>query len=125
MFMQIKCHILSEETILQNWAKVQPTPLVSNNNCDNLIYVNNDNDILNMICFLEDEDSIPFATFSTSHLFTTTSPFNIVDSASADVIRDDIMDADPAGPYFLEEVEGSDYPTEDSVKYEAELIGKY
>lgn len=116
---------MSEETILENWAKVQPTPLVSNNNCDNLIYVNNDNDILNMICFLEDEDSIPFATFSTSHLFTTTSPFNIVDSASADVIRDDIMDADPTGPYFLEEVEGSDYPTEDSVKYEAELIGKY
>ncbi|KAH0698567.1 hypothetical protein KY284_012782 [Solanum tuberosum] len=33
-----------------------------------------------------------FATFSTSHLFTTTPPFNTADGATADVVEDDDID---------------------------------
>ncbi|KAH0714651.1 hypothetical protein KY284_007556 [Solanum tuberosum] len=82
---------------------------------------------------LNSED--PVATFSTSHHFTTTPPFNIatadgatvdvaiVDGATVDVIEDNDTDVGPAGPDFSkEEVEGSDYSTEDSVESEAELV---
>ncbi|KAH0711859.1 hypothetical protein KY289_007818 [Solanum tuberosum] len=77
---------------------------------------------------LNSEDHV--ATFSTSHHFTTTPPFNIatadgatVDGATVDVIGDNDIDVGPAGPDFSkEEVEGSDYSTEDSVESEAELV---
>jgi len=68
---------------------------------------------------LNSED--PVATFSTSPPFTTTPPFN---TATADGATDDDIDVGPAGPDFSEEeVEGSDYSTEDSVESEAELVG--
>ncbi|WMV09817.1 hypothetical protein MTR67_003202 [Solanum verrucosum] len=63
--------------------------------------------------YLNSED--PFATFSTSP------PFN---GATVDVVGDDDIDVGLAGPDFSEEeVEGSDYSTEDSVESEAELVG--
>ncbi|WMV34764.1 hypothetical protein MTR67_028149 [Solanum verrucosum] len=60
---------------------------------------------------LNSED--PVATFSTPH-------FNI---ATADGATDDDIDIGPDGPDFSEEeVEGSDYSTEDSVESKAELV---
>ncbi|WMV32539.1 hypothetical protein MTR67_025924 [Solanum verrucosum] len=60
----------------------------------------------------------PVATFSTSPPFATTPPFN---TTTADGVGDDDIDVCPAGPDFSEEeVEGSDYSTDDSV--EAELV---
>ncbi|KAK6775620.1 hypothetical protein RDI58_026621 [Solanum bulbocastanum] len=156
-----------------------------------LVDVDNDNDILDMMCSLEDEDVVevfvrhlidevivgpmlienynhvdmgesgsdfntrpsesenfnfgvgedylnnkdPVATFSTLPHFTTTPSFNIattdgaaadvatVDGATADVIGDDDIDVGLAGPDFSkEEVEGSNYSTENSVESEAELV---
>ncbi|KAG5620673.1 hypothetical protein H5410_005891 [Solanum commersonii] len=72
---------------------------------------------------LNSED--PVVTFSTSPPFTTTPLFNTAtaDSATADGATDDDIDVGPAGPDFSkEEVEGSDYSTEDSVESEAELV---
>ncbi|KAK6803630.1 hypothetical protein RDI58_001414 [Solanum bulbocastanum] len=46
-----------------------------------------------------------------------------VDGATADGATDDDIDVGPAGPDFPEEIEGSDYSTEDSVESEAELVG--
>ncbi|KAK6792920.1 hypothetical protein RDI58_012001 [Solanum bulbocastanum] len=78
---------------------------------------------------LNSEDSV--ATFSTSPSFTTTPPFTTTpsfntaaaDGATADGATDDDIDVGPAGPDFPEEIEGSDYSTEDSVESEAELVG--
>ncbi|KAH0662137.1 hypothetical protein KY290_028084 [Solanum tuberosum] len=68
---------------------------------------------------LNNEDHV--ATFSTSPPFTTTPPFN---TATADIVGDDNINVGPAGPDFSEEeVEGSDYSTEDSVESEVELVG--
>ncbi|KAK6796200.1 hypothetical protein RDI58_003901 [Solanum bulbocastanum] len=72
---------------------------------------------------LNSED--PVATFSTSPSFTTTPPFNTAtaDGATADDATDDDIDVGPTGLDFPEEVEGSNYSTEDSVEFEAELVG--
>ncbi|KAK4731625.1 hypothetical protein R3W88_024613 [Solanum pinnatisectum] len=73
---------------------------------------------------LNNED--PVATFSTSPSFTTTPPFTATppfNTVTADGATDDDIDVDPAGPDFPEEVEGSNYSTEDSVESEAELVG--
>ncbi|WMV40548.1 hypothetical protein MTR67_033933 [Solanum verrucosum] len=73
---------------------------------------------------LNSED--PVATFSTSPPFTTTPPFNTAtaDGTTTDGATDDDIDVSPAGLDFLEEeVEGSDYSTEDSVESEAKLVG--
>ncbi|KAK6803037.1 hypothetical protein RDI58_000821 [Solanum bulbocastanum] len=71
-------------------------------------------------------DKDPIATFSTSPSFTTTPPFTATppfNTVTADGATDDDIDVGPAGPDFLEEVEGSDYSTEDSVESEVELVG--
>ncbi|KAK4709864.1 hypothetical protein R3W88_004377 [Solanum pinnatisectum] len=73
---------------------------------------------------LNSEDHV--ATFSTSPSFTTTPPFTATppfNTATADGATDDDIDVGPAGPDFPEEVEGSDYSTEDNVESEAELVG--
>ncbi|KAK6782356.1 hypothetical protein RDI58_020152 [Solanum bulbocastanum] len=73
---------------------------------------------------LNSED--PVATFSTSPHFTTTRHFNTTtaNGATADVVGDDDIDVGPAGPDFSKEkVEGSTYSIEDSVEFEAELVG--
>ncbi|KAK6792768.1 hypothetical protein RDI58_011849 [Solanum bulbocastanum] len=73
---------------------------------------------------LNNED--PVATFSTSPSFITTPPFTTTpptDGATADSATDDDIDVGPARPDFPEEVEGSDYSTEDSVESETELVG--
>ncbi|KAH0715181.1 hypothetical protein KY284_008086 [Solanum tuberosum] len=65
-----------------------------------------------------------FATFSTSPLFITTPHFNTAESATADVVGDDYINVGPTGPNFSEEeVEDSDYSTEDYVESEVELVG--
>ncbi|KAH0693552.1 hypothetical protein KY285_020649 [Solanum tuberosum] len=114
-----------------------------------LVDVNDDMNILDMMCSLEDGDVVevfvkhlvdeltvepmliengkdhlnsedPFATFSTSSLFTST-PHATTDGAT---IGDDDIDVGPAGSDFSkEEVEDFDYSTEDSVEFEAELVG--
>ncbi|KAH0679679.1 hypothetical protein KY284_020764 [Solanum tuberosum] len=123
-----------------------------------LVDVNDDMNILDMMCSLEDGDVVevfvkhladeltvepmliengnhvdmgesgedhlnsedPFATFSTSSLFTST-PHATTDGAT---IGDDNIDVGPAGSDFSkEEVEYFDYSTEDSVEFEAELVG--
>ncbi|KAH0648106.1 hypothetical protein KY285_033354 [Solanum tuberosum] len=146
-------------------------------NSDILVDVDNDKDILDMICSLEDGDEVevfvrhlvdeaivapmliengshvdmgesgsafntrpsdsenfnfgvgenhlnskdPVATLSTSPPFTTTPPFN---TATADDANDDDIDVGHAGPDFSEEeLDGSDYSTEDSVESEVELVG--
>ncbi|KAH0712537.1 hypothetical protein KY289_008496 [Solanum tuberosum] len=78
--------------------------------------------------YLNSEDH--FATFSTSPLFIITPPFNTADGATADgatadVVGDDDINVGPAGPddFSEEEVEDSDYSTEDCVESEAELVG--
>ncbi|KAK4721099.1 hypothetical protein R3W88_011332 [Solanum pinnatisectum] len=73
---------------------------------------------------LNNED--PVATFLTSPFFTTIPPFTTTppfNTATADGATDDDIDVGLAGPDFPEEVEGSDYSTEDSVESEAELVG--
>ncbi|KAH0769629.1 hypothetical protein KY290_013610 [Solanum tuberosum] len=113
--------------------------------------VNNDKDILDMMCSLEDGDEVevfvrhfvneaivgPMLIENGSHVdmgeygstFNTrpseNENFNFgVDSATADGATDDDIDVGPAGPDFSKEkVEGSDYSTEDSVEFEAELVG--
>ncbi|KAH0715210.1 hypothetical protein KY284_008115 [Solanum tuberosum] len=68
---------------------------------------------------LNSED--PVATFSTSPPFTTTL---LVNTVTANVVGDDDIDIGPAGSDFSkEEVEGSNYSTEDSVESEVELVG--
>ncbi|KAK4720319.1 hypothetical protein R3W88_018657 [Solanum pinnatisectum] len=116
-----------------------------------LVDVDNDKDILDMMCSLEDGDEVEIfvrhlvdevivgpmliennrhcdtvATFSTLPSFTTIPSFTVTppcNSATADGATDDDIDVGPAGPDFPEEVEGSDYSTEDSVESEAKLVG--
>ncbi|KAH0758262.1 hypothetical protein KY290_021755 [Solanum tuberosum] len=113
-----------------------------------LVDVNDDMNILDMMCSLEDGDVVevfvkhladeltvepmliengeyhlnsedPFATFSSSSLFTST-PHATANGAT---IGDDDIDVGPAGSDFSEEkVEDFDYSTEDSVEFEAELV---
>ncbi|KAG5601646.1 hypothetical protein H5410_033016 [Solanum commersonii] len=146
-------------------------------NSDILVDVDNDKDILDMMCSLEDGDEVEVfvrhlvdkaivgpmliengshvnmgksgsafntrpsesenfnfrvgenhlnsenlvVTFSTSPHFTTIPPFN---TATTDGATDDDIDAGPVGPDFSEEeVEGSDYSTEDSVESKVKLVG--
>ncbi|KAK6774168.1 hypothetical protein RDI58_029407 [Solanum bulbocastanum] len=73
---------------------------------------------------LNNED--PVATFSTPPSFTTTPPFIATppfNTDTADGATDDDIDVGLVGPDFPEEVEGSDYLTEDSVESEVELVG--
>ncbi|KAH0776708.1 hypothetical protein KY290_008119 [Solanum tuberosum] len=65
-----------------------------------------------------------FATLLTSPPFITTPHFNTGEGATTDFVGDDDIDVGPTGPDFSEEeVEDSDYSTEDCVEFEAELVG--
>ncbi|KAH0765422.1 hypothetical protein KY285_001293 [Solanum tuberosum] len=116
-----------------------------------LIDVDNDKDILDMMCSLEDVDVVevfvkhlvdepimgPMLIENGSHvdMGESDSTFNTrpsesenlnfgVDGAIADVVGDDDINVGLAGPDFSEEeIEGSDYSTEDNVESEAELVG--
>ncbi|KAK4726360.1 hypothetical protein R3W88_031277 [Solanum pinnatisectum] len=98
-----------------------------------------------MMCSLEDGDEVevfvrhlvdeaivgPMLIENNSHvdMGESGSAFNTRPSESenfsfgVDGATDDDIDVGPAGPDFPEEVEGSDYSTEDSVESVAELVG--
>ncbi|KAK4716744.1 hypothetical protein R3W88_015082 [Solanum pinnatisectum] len=93
-----------------------------------LVNVDNDKDILDMICSLEDRDEVEVFV---RHLVdeAIVGPMLIengsnVDMGEFDSATDDDIDVGPVGPDFSEEkVKSSDYSTEDSIESKAELVG--
>ncbi|KAH0666239.1 hypothetical protein KY285_027445 [Solanum tuberosum] len=103
-----------------------------------LVYIDNDKDILDMMCSLEDGYEVEVFVMHLVDeaivgpmLIENGSHVNMGESGSAFNKRlsesenfNFGVDVGPAGPDFSEEeVEGSDYSTEDSVESKAELVG--